>query len=374
MMNMNSQVEDAFFTLLQAGLWEHGVSMQSFESLDFDALYRMAEDQSVVGLLAAGLEHIQDRKVKKPEALPFMKKVFSLENRNSAMNSFLEQLVGRMQQVGIYSLLVKGQGIAQCYERPLWRSSGDIDLFLDERGYVKAKSFLAPLSSSTETEGKYAKHFGMTIESWKVELHGTLRCGLAPGIDKVIDTIQEDTFAKRNVRTWRNGIVDIFLPDPNADIIYTFTHFIKHFYRGGVGLRQICDWCRLLWAYRNTIDGQLLNERVGSMRLKSEWKAFAAFVVKYLGMPCDSMPLYDSSKKWDRKAVRIRRFILKSGNFGHNRDQSYFQKYHYVIRKTISLSRRLRDLTCHAFIFPIDSLRFFPTIVFNGILSAARGE
>lgn len=105
-----------------------------------------------------------------------------------------------------------------------------------------------------------------------------------------------------------------------------------------------------------------------------EWKAFAAYAVDYLGMPSEAMPLYDSSSRWSRKASRIHRFILEVGNFGHNRDMSYFERYPYVIRKAISLWRRVTDLCRHALIFPLDSLRFFPAIVFNGLRSAARGE
>lgn len=59
---------------------------------------------------------------------------------------------------------------------------------------------------------------------------------------------------------------------------------------------------------------------------------------------------------------------------GHNRDFSYFSKYPYVIRKAMSLGRRVGDLARHARIFPLDSLRFFPNIVFHGLKAAARGE
>lgn len=94
------------------------------------------------------------------------------------MSSFIATLLEKINSEGIYSLLVKGQGIAQCYERPLWRASGDIDLFLDRENYYKAKNFLAPLAKSVEEENPANLHLGMTINTWVVELHGTLRSGL----------------------------------------------------------------------------------------------------------------------------------------------------------------------------------------------------
>ena len=75
-----------------------------------------------------------------------------------------------------------------------------------------------------------------------------------------------------------------------------------------------------------------------------------------------------------RKAEWIIEFILKSGNMGHNRDMSHFSKYPYLIRKFVSMGRRIGDLINHARIFPLDSLRFFPRIMFNGVRSAMRGE
>ena len=86
--------------------------------------------------------------------------------------------------------------------------------------------------------------------------------------------------------------------EENEDALVVFTHFIKHFYKGGLGARQICDWCRLLWTYKETIDLGLLEIRLKTMGLMTEWKAFAAYAVDYLGMPSEAMPLYDGACEW----------------------------------------------------------------------------
>lgn len=110
------------------------------------------------------------------------------------------------------------------------------------------------------------------------------------------------------------------------------------------------------------------------MGLMSEWRAFGAFAVEYLGMPSEAMPFYSSDKKRKRKADKICAFILEVGNMGHNRDMSYFEKYPYLIRKVFSLGRRCGDLIRHARLFPLDSLRFFPSIMIHGMMIAVRGE
>lgn len=373
-MNYGDKNIEAFFALLRGGLWENNVLLAVFEEIDFDALYKIAEEQSVTGLLAAGLEQVKDMKMPQVVALSFAGNALQLEQRNRQMNGFLAEIVQNMRKHGIYTLLVKGQAIARRYERPLWRASGDVDFFLSEENYEKAKQYLLPKASSVEPEGKYYQHLGMMIDGYSVELHGNFRCGFSSRTDRVLDKVRYDTFNNGNVNSWVNGNVQIFGLSKENEVFYVFTHFLGHFYKGGVGLRQICDWCRLLWTYRDTLDLKVLDLLLKEAGLMTEWKAFGAFVNDNLGLETEAIPFYSYGSRWRRKAGRIKKFIMKVGNFGHNRDMSYFSTKPYLVRKTMSLRRRMGDLLNHFCIFPLDTLRFTPRIFINGLRSAANGE
>ena len=158
---------------------------------DFVKLRRLGEEQSVLGLVAAGLEHISDEPVAKEDVIPFLQRVLVLENRNSAMNVFVASLFGRLHAAGISALLVKGQGIAQCYSRPQWRAPGDIDLLLPSRDYEMAKALLVVLAASEDDEDLNRKHLAMTIDDWVVELHGTLRARVSNRVNRTLDQIQD---------------------------------------------------------------------------------------------------------------------------------------------------------------------------------------
>ena len=359
----NSDNSNAFFALTRAGLWEVNVQLLQFRDISFDSIFKLADEQSIVGLIAAGLEHVEDRKVTKPEAVPFLKKVFFLENRNAEMNHFIVEVVKKMQDKGIYTLLVKGQGVAQCYARPQWRSSGDIDFLFDEVNYEKAKSFLTPLAISVEPEDKKKKHLAITIDSWVVELHGLMPTDFSNRINAGIEEVQKSIFVSGNVRVWSHEGVDVFLPSPDNDVIIIFTHFLQHFFVGGIGLRQISDWCRLIWTYHEVVDRELLALRLRKMGIMSEWKAFAHFAVSYMGMPADAMPFYEFSKTLERKSRRICQRILKTGNMGHNKDQSYRGHYPLLIEKCITFWLRLGEFCGLSLIFPWDGPRFFLTYV-----------
>ena len=81
-----SKTEQAFFVLLRAGLWEKDVQLLKHGDVDFPAVLDLAEEQSVLGLIAAGIEHVLDSKPQKKDVLQFIGRTVQLEQRNQAMN------------------------------------------------------------------------------------------------------------------------------------------------------------------------------------------------------------------------------------------------------------------------------------------------
>ena len=288
-----------------------------------------------------------------------------IEQQNKAMNIFVAKLIDHLRSQDIYALLVKGQGIAQSYERPLWRVSGDVDLLFSDVNYEKAKKVLMPLAIDVEQEYKSFKHIGMTMNGgYVIELHGTMHSRLSKRVDRGIDDAQKDVFYGGSVRSWLNGNTQVFLPGINNDVIFVFTHILHHFYIEGIGLRQICDWCRLLWTYRDSVNRGLLESRIRQMGLMSEWKAFAALAVDWLGMPIEAIPLYSYDRKWSKKAEKIIEFVLETGNFGHNREAAS--------GKVGSTWNKMKDFARHTRLFPLDSIKFFFHFVGNGVQVATE--
>lgn len=340
MLDMEQRNINALLALVRNGLWENEPRFFICQDVDYNEVYRYADEKSVVGLIAVGLEKISGCKVSQDISLQIAGQALQLEQQNVAMNRFVARLVEKMRNEGIYTLLVKGQGVAQCYKRPLWRACGDIDFFLSEDNYKKAKDLLLPIAETIEQEWLTSMHLGMNIEGWVVELHGSLRGSLSPKINNVLDNIRCETFYEGKVRSKVINGTQIFMLDINNDIIYVFTHFLNHFYKGGIGLRQICDWCRLLWSFKDSLNHELLMKRIRKAGLMAEWKAFAVLAVEYLGMPKDVIPLYDVRGK--KKAEQILKHILKGGPYN-------------VICDTWAIAK----------IFPWNTLKFAPAIFLN---------
>lgn len=368
----------AFLLLVRAGLWEQKVQSFDYSDIDYSTLYRLAQDQTVIGLVAGGVNHVEDVVFPKKFSLTLARDTLQIEQRNVAMNSFINRLFDKLKNENINSLLVKGQGIAQCYERPFWRASGDIDLFLNERDYYKAKQLLSGSAESVEKEDTNLLHMGMIINdrslSWIVELHGSLRGRVLKRIDSVINDVQRDTFECNQKRSWNNNGINVNLPSVDNDVIIVFAHILQHFFYRGIGLRQICDWSRLLWTYRSSINRDLLGERLNKMGMMTEWKVFASLAVDYLGMPETAMPFYENSLRLKKKSQSVLDIIFETGNFGQNRDYSYFDKYSFVIRKIISLWRHTKDGLRLLFIFPLDSILVWGQMFGYGFRQAMVGK
>ena len=373
-MKNKERIQKAFLALVRAGLWEKEVGLSVLGDIDLKDIYRLAQEQSVVGLITAGIEQVKDVQFPKEDVLTIVGESLQLEQRNLAMNSFVEDLIAKLKEADILALLVKGQGIAQCYERPLWRASGDVDILFSKGDYKKAATFLSPLASSVDEDVSSKKHIAMTMDPWIVEFHGTLRSGLWKSLDRSLDEIQNEVFSSGAVRPWMNGNTQVFMPRADEDVVFVFSHILQHFFKEGIGLRQICDWCRLLWKFRDNIDVKLLESRILSMGVMTEWRTFSTLAVEYLGMPEEAIPLYYPSNRWKRNADKVMTFILEVGNFGNNRDRSYITKSSYVTRKIISLWRHTSDGIRYFFIFPLDSVKVWLSMVITGIEFIAKGK
>ena len=376
--NLNSI--KAFFELVKAGLFPvHGEGVMVHDSLfkdvDWEKVFLLAQEQSVQGLLLQGIEELKangiELSVPKVLLLQWIGEVQQIEQRNKEMNAFIAVLIEKLRQADIYTLLVKGQGIAQCYEKPLWRTAGDVDLYLSKENYEKAKAFLIPLAQHIDAEDKKKLHQGMTIEGWIVELHGTMYTYISRRINKVNDEVHRDIFFNGNVRSWNDNGVQVFLPSANNDAIIVFNHFINHFYGEGVGLRQICDWCRLLYTYRESLDRKVLKQRICKAGLMTEWKAFAAFAVDCLGMPVEAMPFYEDKPSMHRKAEKICKLVIETGNFGHNKDDSYRRNYSGLAGNFITAWKRFKEFARIAMIFPWNAPKFYVTYLINRFRTVA---
>lgn len=304
---------DAFFALVRAGLWE---DVQPEERLfegatsdDWTALYRAAMSQALVALCFDGMNRLPIP-LRPPRTLylQWAAKTAQVEAANRKLNGVLQEVVSLYQAHGLQPAILKGQGMAACYPDPLHRQCGDIDFYAGGEEARQGNQLLLGVGATKDAEASY-KH---TCFEWKgvhLESHN---------IVARLNSPRANRHFQRLVRQWHpQGILTrqgIPVPPPQFDALFIFLHAFSHFLNSGIGLRQLCDWSRLLWYEKERIDLALLEKELRQAGLLKAACAFGALAIHRLGLPRECLPFAVESDS--RLEERLLEEILATGNFG----------------------------------------------------------
>ena len=371
---VGQQTESQFFALLRSGLWNEVPEREAFSvGTDWETLYRLAKEQTVVPLVTDGINRLPRELLPndRPERLdPFLGDLMTTAKRNRALDAFIPKLFNALS--GIPVVLVKGQSLAQDYPDPERRQPGDIDLLLLPSSYEAAKAVLLPKASTVLEEERAIWHQGMRFRSIEVEIHGSISTLMSRRLDRKLAALLEEQFDGTAFPEVSIGGAGIPVPDAGFNAVYIFVHFLHHYWSGGVGLRQLVDWMTFVSVHKRDIHPVILEQRLEDLGLLHLWKVFTGFAQEYLGCPAEKLPL--ASAPDSGKNARIWRYIRRCGNFGKNVDRTR-RKEPYLVRKIHSFWRLVvADRLRHFPVFPKESIRFFLGAFGYGLQRLAKGE
>ena len=365
--------DSQFFALLRSGLWNEVPDRTPFAGgTDWEALYRLAFQQTVVPLVTDGINRLPGELLPaEPERLdPFLGDLMATAKRNRVLDAFIPKLFGALKDIPV--VLVKGQSLALDYPDPERRQPGDIDLLLLPSSYETAKGILLPKATKVLEEETVVWHQGMRFRSIEVEIHGCISTLMSRMLDRKLAALLEELFDRRPFPTVTIGEAPVPVPDADFNAVYIFVHFLHHYWAGGVGLRQLVDWMTFVSVHKREIHPVVLEVRLKDLGLLHLWKVFTGFAQEYLGCPPEKLPLAAAPDA--AKNARIWRYIRRSGNFGKNVDRTRKEEA-YLVRKIHSLWRLvIADRLRHFPVFPKESVRFFLGAFGYGLQRLAKGE
>ena len=370
---VGQQTENQFFALLRSGLWNEVPERVPFAGgTDWEALYRLSFEQTVVPLVTDGINRLpREFLPAEPERMdPFLGDMMATAKRNRILDAFIPRMFAALR--GISVILVKGQSLAQDYPDPERRQPGDIDLLLMPESYEAAKAVLLPKATKVLEEQAETWHQGMRFHSVEVEIHGSIGTLMSRKLDRQLAALLEEQFDGRTFPTVTIGGAEIPVPEADFNAVYVFVHFLQHYWSGGVGLRQLVDWMTFVSVHKRDIHPVILEKRLEQLGLLNLWKVFTGFVQEYLGCPAEKLPL--AAKPDAKKDARIWKYIRRCGNFGKNQDRTRKEES-YLVRKVHSFWRLVvADRLRHFPVFPKESLRFFFGAFGYGLQRLAKGE
>ncbi|MDR1728368.1 MAG: nucleotidyltransferase family protein [Acidobacteriota bacterium] len=323
---MTTDVQARFLALLRAGLWGGAPGTDAFAATptDWRELRRLADRQSVLGLVYDGIAALPaPLRPQTPLLRQWYAQVVRIEHANLYMDEALAELCRLYRAIGLRPVLLKGQGVARCYANPLRRQCGDIDLYVGRRGFRGANEIVLAADSGNsaqdarpKTSPKHAllRYRGVVVENHRIvaQLHD--RRSRRHFAAMVAEQLEAPAVPGRRLAL--DGC-EVVLPPARFDAVFLLLHLFVHFLPEGVGVRQICDWARLLHVYRAELDRDKLREDVAALGLGRPWAVFGHIAVACLGLPRDEFPSFDGRDPQTAEAARqVLDMVFDEGNFG----------------------------------------------------------
>lgn len=362
--------QDLFIRLLQSALWGSAPDVDASEvsSRELGEVLKLAKAQTVMGLIA---NEIMTRGEFATLLNPTSKERLTLMVQENyvtylRLNAVLLSIVLELRKHGIDPVLLKGQGVSKYYLIPELRQCGDIDIYVGQEKFAKACEVIGAMSTPEDHQKDIPslKHYHTRIGSAFIEIHRYTDVYWPRRYDRVYQKISDAGMHSDLVPL---DFVDAEVSTPSVDfnVFFIFNHFWHHFIADGVGLRQLCDWVRLLHVNHGKINLDYLSDVLCKMKLMKEWKVFGYIAVNTLGLPADEMPFYDP--KYKKAAVKVLELIMLEGNFGKENMKGYKRPKGYVAGKWYSFKKRFGRNFRVLRIFPKESMRHMAKVIFVGL-------
>ena len=303
----------SFFALLRAGLWNREPEGNFFplQPEVWKRVYMLACKQTVEGIVYDGIMRLPESDYPPRDLLlNWVVRVDSIEKRNKRMNKVVSELYEIFTQNQITAYLVKGQGVASCYDEPLHRVCGDIDWFFpDKLHFNKANRLFERNGIKVEKQAKFSKAY--TWRGFLIEHH----CRLLD-----IDDPFRIPYLRKLLQREYEYSIDlnlneqlILLPSPVLMQVSVNTHILKHLLTSGIGIRHLCDSARVCCAYPHTHETESFKMIYGKLGIYRWIQFLNNLLVNYLDVSEKYLPFPLVPQQ---KSEQILQDMLKSGNFG----------------------------------------------------------
>ncbi|PVH25824.1 nucleotidyltransferase family protein [Sphingobacterium corticibacter] len=348
------KARNVFLTLLRSGLWNQAVSdFEGFplSSNQWQDVFHMALNHTVEGLLYQGMITLPDHLLPpRSLILSWTVRMEQIEQRNGWMDKQVNEQINFFSNHNLHPLLLKGQGVARCYENPSVRLPGDIDWFFqNKKEYDLARKLLTDQGVQVKSVPGFS-----TYAIWndaEVELHRRMIDIHNPFKAHFTQQLYRSE-ANLTQSIWNNGD-EWLLPSSLLMHVSVSIHILKHLLAYGIGLRQLCDAARVCYTYQ---------EELNSDKLLTVYKRFGVLkfihvlhgvLVQYLGLPENKLPFPLVKYSFVETMMRD---VWTAGNFGFSADDSETQTGNRTVLNTRlwkNLMRYLPFARMEALSFPM---------------------
>lgn len=303
------------------------------KDIDWMEMMAWAEQQAIVGVIYGGIQ-----RAGKELGIPFdilmewIGYASQIETQNKLLNDRCVKVVKMFEDAGFKCCILKGQGNAMMYPNPLWRTPGDVDIYVPQKEQKSQREIVQFVRDKNPGARAIYHHIDLgTIDGVEVEVHYRPSYMNNLIYNRRLQRWFKMNTDKTNLTDLPDGVGEIPVPSWEFNVVFQLCHIYQHVIKEGIGLRQIIDYYYLLKneecrvksekfaaAIRHTLEYLGLMQIAGAVM----WvlKEVLGLEEKYLIAPVD-----------ERRGRFLLSEIMRGGNFGMYGTQKAL--FHYVPQK-----------------------------------------
>ena len=297
----------------------HGVQPEKKPDMDLDGIYHKAASQGVLPLVLTSFKelYMDDGAIICGTSLEYhIKRLRMQALLNIQRGHIIHNAIKQLADNGISCCVLKGDTVAGLYKNPECRISGDTDIYVGEDDKTISKSIKIFEENGFEFSGDppNSHHFRAYHETaGLLELHRSLYKELF--IDVWFDNKTSLSEPFRTVYSPTG--CEIPALGVNDGLMYIYLHMVKHFLRGGIGIRPLMDVLFYVRNYKSEIDFKRFHELIRHLKYDKFFYAIIFIGVKYLGFTADDLYYLPSDESTAEKLLSD---MENSGLFGQDEE------------------------------------------------------
>lgn len=325
---------EILFNILRCGLsgkqYEGSLTVRQFIEL-----LKIAEKQAIFGLVFEAVKDIEiEGLADKMQVLEAVGLQEQIKQRNLLLNKRAERLTHIIASLNYKSCVLKGQGVAQLYSSPLYRQSGDIDIWVDGKQDEIVSCFRN--NNICIHDIHYVHSIADFYNDLEVEVHFRPSWMYNPFNNRKL----QKYFNKNKTEQFDNIVEKIGFAYPTIgfNLVYSLIHINRHIFEEGIGLRQLVDYYYIL--NHSSLDERNKAYQVLCDLSLKKFTAAIMFIEKdVLGIEDDYLLCPPDSKE----GRFLLEDIMRGGNFGHYDERNkWIEPSHRFKRGFINARHNLR--------------------------------
>lgn len=205
------------------------------KSIDWMEMMSWAEQQAIVGIIYMGI-HKAGKTLNVPfdGLMEWIGYASQIETQNKLLNDRCVKVVKMFEDAGFKCCILKGQGNAMMYPNPLWRTPGDIDIYVPQKEQKSQKEIVQYVRGKNPGAKAIYHHIDLGIvDGVEVEVH------YRPSfLNNLIYNRRLQRWFKMNTDSTSltnlpDGVGEIPVPSWEFNVVFQLCHIYQHVSKRG---------------------------------------------------------------------------------------------------------------------------------------------